>query len=79
SLAALAYITTVQHRLNSGYIYIRYLLPLIFCPIHQIRPYTLRTIAEFTIKAVIKPGQAQITMNIISIAQRTIPIMVVRF
>jgi len=43
--------------------------------IQYTRPYTLRTIAELTITAVIKPGQAHITINKISIAQRIIPII----
>lgn len=52
---------------------------MIFRTIHHIRPYTLNTIAVLTIKAVMKPGQAHITMKIISIAQRINPIMVVEF
>lgn len=47
--------------------------------IQYTRPYTLRTIAELTINAVIKPGQAHITINIISNAQRTIPIITLLF
>lgn len=50
---------------------------LSFKVIHAISPYAVNTIAVLTISAVMKPGHAQMTITIINIAQRIIPIIAV--
>lgn len=43
----------------------------------KVIPYAVNTIAVLTISAVMKPGHAQMTITIINIAQRIIPIIAV--